>query len=55
MSESNRNGAGFESDVPSVYSRDGVTVIGMIGVVREADANRGATLSLFGGRHQPRR
>ena len=53
MSESNRNGAGFESDVPSVYSRDGVTVIGMIGVVREADANRGATLSLFGGGINP--
>ena len=53
MSESNRNGAGFESDVPSVYGRDGVTVIGMIGVVREADANRGATLSLFGGGINP--
>ena len=53
MSESNRNGACFESDVPSVYGRDGVTIIGMIGVVRESAANRGATLSLFGGGINP--
>ncbi len=38
---------------PSVYGDDGVTVIGMIGVVREAAANRGATLSLFGGGINP--
>ena len=38
---------------PSVYGADGVTIIGMIGVVREAEANRGATLSLFGGGINP--
>lgn len=39
--------------VPSVYGDDGVTIIGMIGVVRESSANRGATLSLFGGGINP--
>ncbi len=39
--------------VPSVYSADGLTVIGMIGVVPEAPDNRGATLSLFGGGINP--
>ncbi len=53
MSESNRNGPGNGSILPSVYSDDGVTIIGMIGVVRESNANRGATLSLFGGGINP--
>ena len=47
------NGTGTASTVPSVYGADGVTIIGMIGVVREAEANRGATLSLFGGGINP--
>ncbi len=47
------NGTGTASTVPSVYGADGVTIIGMIGVVREAAANRGATLSLFGGGINP--
>ena len=47
------NGTGTASTVPSVYGTDGVTIIGMIGVVREAAANRGATLSLFGGGINP--
>ena len=38
---------------PSVYGAGGVTIIGMIGVVREEAANRGATLSLFGGGINP--
>lgn len=38
---------------PSVYGAGGVTIIGMIGVVREGAANRGATLSLFGGGINP--
>lgn len=50
---SNNNGAAPEFSVPSVYGRDGVTIIGMIGVVREASANQGATLSLFGGGINP--
>ena len=36
-----------------MYGDDGVTIIGMIGVVREAAANQGATLSLFGGGINP--
>ena len=44
---------GGRCDAPSVYGADGVTIIGMIGVVREAAANRGATLSLFGGGINP--
>ena len=47
------NGHNVDASPPSVYSDDGVTIIGMIGVVREADANRGATLSLFGGGINP--
>jgi alkanesulfonate monooxygenase len=47
------NETGTASTVPSVYGADGVTIIGMIGVVREAAANRGATLSLFGGGINP--
>ncbi len=47
------NGTGTASTIPSVYGSDGVTIIGMIGVVREAAADRGATLSLFGGGINP--
>ncbi|MCY3692933.1 MAG: LLM class flavin-dependent oxidoreductase [Chloroflexota bacterium] len=53
MSDSIGNGAAPESRAPSVYGDDGVTIIGMIGVVREAAANQGATLSLFGGGINP--
>ena len=53
MSNNNGNGAAPEFSVPSVYGKDGVTIIGMIGVVREASANQGATLSLFGGGINP--
>ena len=54
MSDSNGNGSSAtRASVPSVYSDDGVTIIGMIGVVREAASNRGATLSLFGGGINP--
>jgi len=42
-----------QTTVPSVYGEDGVTIVGMIGVVRESQANRGATLSLFGGGINP--
>jgi alkanesulfonate monooxygenase len=48
------NGNGIEpARTPSVYGDGGVTIIGMIGVMREAEANRGATLSLFGGGINP--
>ena len=53
MSDSTGNGTGPAQTVPSVYGSDGVTIIGMIGVVREAATNRGATLSLFGGGINP--
>ena len=53
MSDNIGNGAAPGFRAPSVYSDDGVTIIGMIGVVREAAANRGATLSLFGGGINP--
>ena len=53
MSDSIGNGATPEFRAPSVYGDDGVTIIGMIGVVREAAANQGATLSLFGGGINP--
>ena len=53
MSDNIGNGAAPDLRVPSVYGDDGVTIIGMIGVVREAAANRGATLSLFGGGINP--
>ncbi len=53
MDQPNGNGTAPEWAVPSVYGRDGITIIGMIGVVRESDANRGATLSLFGGGINP--
>ena len=53
MSDSMGNGAAPEFRAPSVYGDDGVTIIGMIGVVREAAANQGATLSLFGGGINP--
>ena len=42
-----------QAAIPSVYGEDGVTIIGMIGVVRESEANRGTTLSLFGGGINP--
>ncbi len=45
--------AGAVAGTPSVYGHDGVTVIGMIGVAREGPANRGATLSVFGGGINP--
>ena len=38
---------------PSIYGDEGVTIIGMIGVTRENSANRGATLSVFGGGINP--
>ena len=53
MSDVSGNGITAAPAVPSVYGDDGVTVIGMIGVVREAAANQGATLSLFGGGINP--
>lgn len=53
MSDSTGNGAAPEFGAPSVYGDDGVTIIGMIGVVRAAAANQGATLSLFGGGINP--
>lgn len=53
MSDVSGNGTTPTQAVPSVYGDDGVTVIGMIGVVREAAANQGATLSLFGGGINP--
>ena len=53
MSETRGNGNQPQTAVPSVYGDDGVTIIGMIGVVRESSANRGATLSLFGGGINP--
>ena len=53
MSEITGNGTAPTTMVPSVYGDDGVTIIGMIGVVREAAANQGATLSLFGGGINP--
>ena len=53
MSDVSGNGITPTPAVPSVYGDDGVTVIGMIGVVREAAANQGATLSLFGGGINP--
>ena len=53
MSETRGNGNLPDRAVPSVYGNDGVTIIGMIGVVRESSTNRGATLSLFGGGINP--
>ena len=53
MSTVRGNGSQAQPAVPSVYGDDGVTIIGMIGVVRESAANRGATLSLFGGGINP--
>ena len=53
MSDVSGNGTGPAPAVRSVYGDGGVTVIGMIGVVRESAANRGATLSLFGGGINP--
>ena len=53
MSETRGNGNLPDPAVPSVYGDDGVTIIGMIGVVRESSANQGATLSLFGGGINP--
>lgn len=51
---SDGSGNGYQPpQAPSVYGADGVTIIGMIGVVRESSANRGATLSLFGGGINP--
>ena len=53
MSEASGRGDRPQPAAPSVYGKDGVTIIGMIGVVRESAANRGATLSLFGGGINP--
>ena len=53
MSEASGRGDRPQPAAPSVYGEDGVTIIGMIGVVRESAANRGATLSLFGGGINP--
>ncbi len=53
MSETRSNGNQPQPAVPTVYGKDGVTIVGMIGVVRESQANRGATLSLFGGGINP--
>ena len=53
MSDVSGNGITPTPAIPSVYGDDGVTVIGMIGVVREAASNQGATLSLFGGGINP--
>lgn len=53
MSEVRGNGNQPQPVVPTVYGEDGVTIVGMIGVVRESQANRGATLSLFGGGINP--
>ena len=53
MSETRGNGILPDPAVPSIYGDDGVTIIGMIGVVRESSTNRGATLSLFGGGINP--
>ena len=53
MSETRGNGNQPQPAVPTVYGENGVTIVGMIGVVRESQANRGATLSLFGGGINP--
>lgn len=53
MTAAESNGTAAQGPVPSVYGEGGVTIIGMIGVVRESQANRGATLSLFGGGINP--
>ena len=53
MSEIRGNENQPQPAVPTVYGEDGVTIVGMIGVVRESQANRGATLSLFGGGINP--
>ena len=53
MTAANNNGTAAQRPAPSVYGEGGVTIIGMIGVVRESEANRGATLSLFGGGINP--
>ncbi len=53
MSAARGNGSQPQRTAPSVYGEDGVTIIGMIGVVRESAANQGATLSLFGGGINP--
>ena len=53
MSAVDSKGTAAQRPVPSVYGEGGVTIIGMIGVVRESAANRGATLSLFGGGINP--
>ena len=52
MSDGSGNGI-QPQPAPSVYGSGGVTIIGMIGVVRESSANQGATLSLFGGGINP--
>ena len=53
MSEGNHDAGAVSSQAPDVYGDCGVTIIGMIGVVRESTANRGATLSVFGGGINP--
>ena len=53
MNEVRGNGSQPQQTIPSIYGADGVTIIGMIGVVRESAANQGATLSLFGGGINP--
>ena len=53
MNESKQDVGASPAQAPSVYGDDGVTIIGMIGVIRESSANRGATLSVFGGGINP--
>ena len=53
MKEVSRDARDIPAQAPSVYGDDGVTIIGMIGVTRERSANRGATLSVFGGGINP--
>ena len=53
MKEGNDDAGATNAQAPSVYGDAGVTIIGMIGVVRESTANRGATLSVFGGGINP--
>ena len=53
MNEYNHDEGAVAARAPSVYGDDGVTIIGMIGVTRESPANRGATLSVFGGGINP--
>ncbi len=53
MRDGNRDAGAGVDRTPSVYGDDGVTIIGMIGVIRESSDRRGATLSVFGGGINP--